>query len=190
MVRFMLLFAAALLCLSQAAAAVKPCAELQAEIEAKLAARSVKSYELIVADKGMAVAGKVVGACEGGSKRIIYLRTRTDQSAPVVVSAPALPPAPAPAPEQAAAEAPKPAEAATAPVLRNDAPVVKVRMIEASKPADIKACAELEAEIKAKLAAKGVKEYELIVSDRNAPAAGKVVGICENSSKKITYSKK
>ncbi|WP_420209209.1 DUF1161 domain-containing protein [Candidatus Electronema sp. JC] len=186
MVRFMLLFAAALLCLSQAAAAVKPCAELQAEIEAKLAARSVKSYELIVADKGMAVAGKVVGACEGGSKRIIYLRTRTDQSAPVVVSAPALPPAP----EQAAAEAPKPAEAATAPVLRNDAPVVKVRMIEASKPADIKSCAELEAEIKAKLAAKGVKEYELVVSDRNAPAAGKVVGICENSSKKITYSKK
>lgn len=188
MVRFMLLFAAALLCLSQAAAAVKPCAELQAEIEAKLAARSVKSYELIVADKGMAVAGKVVGACEGGSKRIIYLRTRTDQSAPVVVSAPALPPDPAP--EQAAAEAPKPAEAATAPVQRNDAPVVKVRMIEASKPADIKSCAELEAEIKAKLAAKGVKEYELIVSDRNAPAAGKVVGICENSSKKITYSKK
>lgn len=180
MVRFMLLFAAALLCLSQAAAAVKPCAELQAEIEAKLAARSVKSYELIVADKGMAVAGKVVGACEGGSKRIIYLRKRIDQ--------PALPPAPAP--EQAAAEAPKPAEAATAPVLRNDAPVVKVRMIEASKPADIKSCAELEAEIKAKLAAKGVKEYELVVSDRNAPAAGKVVGICENSSKKITYSKK
>ncbi len=204
MMRFMLLFAAVLLCLSQAAAAVKPCAELQAEIEAKLTARSVKSYELIVADKGVAVAGKVVGACEGGSKRIMYLKRRAGQPAPVVNAAP-----PAPAPEQAAsraaepsyapAEAPKSAEEAVpappepipAPVLRDDAPVVEVRMIEAPKPsAAIKSCAELKAEIKAKLAAKGVKEYELIVSDRNAPAAGRVVGICENSSKKITYSKK
>lgn len=201
MMRFMLLFAAVSLCLSQAAAAVKPCAELQAEIEAKLAAHGVKSYELIVADKGMAVAGKVVGACEGGSKRIIYLRKRPDPSAAAVVSAP-------PAPEQpahraaeepfASAEALKPAEAVPAapeqlpaPILKDDAPVVEVRMIEAPKPsAVIKSCAELKAEIKVKLAAKGVKEYELIVSDSNAPAAGKVVGICENSSKKITYSKK
>ena len=65
-------------------------------------------------------------------------------------------------------------------------------MIDAPKPsaAAVKSCAELKAEIAAKLAAKGVKAYELIVSDSNAPAAGKVVGICENSSKKIIYSKK
>jgi len=196
MKRFILLFAAALLGLSQAAAAVKPCPELQAEIEAKLAAHGVKSYELIVADKGVAAAGKVVGACSGGSKRIIYLKKRADQSAPVKTEpAAAEPPAPTEAPEKPAAEAAfaqaAPSEPAAAAFLTGDAPVVEVRMIAASSTSSaIKSCAELKAEIAAKLAAKGVQAYELIVSDHNTPAAGKVVGICENSSKTITYSKK
>lgn len=195
MIRFMLFFAVMLLCLSQAAAAVKPCTVLLAEIEAKLAAHNVKNYELTVADKG-AAAGKVVGVCDGGLKQIIYLKKRNDQAA-----APAQLPSPA-AEQPAPAEAPKPAEMPPAPAapsepaaaafLPNDAPVVEVRMIDAPKPsaAAVKSCAELKAEIAAKLAAKGVKAYELIVSDSNAPAAGKVVGICENSSKKIIYSKK
>ncbi|MGR0481554.1 MAG: DUF1161 domain-containing protein [Candidatus Electronema sp. V4] len=196
MIRFMLFFAVMLLCLSQAAAAVKPCTVLQAEIEAKLAAHNVKNYELTVADKG-AAAGKVIGVCDGGLKQIIYLKKRNDQAA-----APAPAQLPSPAPEQPAlAEAPKPAEAtpaapsqsAAAVSLTGNAPVVEVRMIAAPNPsaAAVKSCAELKAEIAAKLAAKGVKAYELIVSDSNAPAAaGKVVGICENSSKKIIYSKK
>ncbi|MGX9726976.1 MAG: DUF1161 domain-containing protein [Candidatus Electronema sp. VV] len=189
----MLFFAVMLLCLSQAAAAVKPCTVLQAEIEAKLAAHNVKNYELTVADKG-AAAGKVVGVCDGGLKQIIYLKKRNDQAA-----APAQLPSPAAA-QPALTEAPKPAEVsiaapsepAAAVSLTGNAPVVEVRMIDAPKPsaAAVKSCAELKAEIAAKLAAKGVKAYELIVSDSNAPAAGKVVGICENSSKKIIYSKK
>ncbi len=200
MIRFILVFAGALLCLNQAAAAVKPCTALQAEIEAKLAAHGVKNYELIVSDKGADAAGKVVGICDGGAKRIVYLKKRTDLPAPPVAnvaSAQIQQPVAAEQPAPAAVSRAKPVTA-TVPTLppeplTADAPVVEVRMIDAppvSSAAAVKSCAELKAEIAAKLAAKGVKAYELIVADRNVPAEGKVVGICESSSKKIIYSKK
>lgn len=203
MMRSMLFYAVVLLCLSQqAAAAVKPCAVLQTEIEAKLTAHDVKNYELTVADKGVAATGKVVGVCEGGLKRIIYLRKRNDLHVPVneatnatasaqtqqpVVKQSVLPSEPAIAPVIPPAPITAPPEPLT-----DDVPVVEVQMIEAPKTSStaIKSCAELKEEIAVKLAAKGVKAYELIVSDRNAPSVGKVVGICENNSKKITYSKK
>lgn len=56
-----------------AMAAIKPCAELEAEIAAKLEAAGVRGYELttLPADKVPAGA-KVVGTCEGGAKRITY----------------------------------------------------------------------------------------------------------------------
>ncbi|MDE3739468.1 DUF1161 domain-containing protein [Pseudomonas resinovorans] len=53
-------------------AAVKPCEELKAEIDAKLKAKGVVSYSLEVVDKGSAAGKQVVGTCEGGSKEIVY----------------------------------------------------------------------------------------------------------------------
>jgi hypothetical protein len=55
-------------------AAPKPCAELQAEIDAKLKAKGVVAYSLEVVDKGTAGDKPVVGSCEAGSKEITYTR--------------------------------------------------------------------------------------------------------------------
>ncbi|WP_434696266.1 DUF1161 domain-containing protein [Pseudomonas sp. Z1-14] len=55
-------------------AAGKPCEELKSEIAAKLDAKGVSGYSLEVVDKGAAADGEVVGACEGGSKEIVYKR--------------------------------------------------------------------------------------------------------------------
>lgn len=55
-------------------AAPKPCAELQAEIDAKLKAKGVVSYSLEAVAKGSAGDKQVVGTCEAGSKEIVYKR--------------------------------------------------------------------------------------------------------------------
>lgn len=55
-------------------AAPLPCADLQAQIEAKLQAKGVKSYSLEVVDKGTESAGTVVGSCAAGTKEIVYVR--------------------------------------------------------------------------------------------------------------------
>lgn len=55
-------------------AAVKPCEELKAEIDARLKAKGVASYTLEIVDKGSAAGKQVVGICEGGSKEIVYQR--------------------------------------------------------------------------------------------------------------------
>jgi hypothetical protein len=57
------------------AQAAKPCEELKSEIAAKLDAKGVKSYTLdIVAKDADAGDAKVVGTCEGGTKKILYRR--------------------------------------------------------------------------------------------------------------------
>ena len=55
-------------------AAKKPCDELKSEIAAKQDAKGVKGYSIeIVAPENVKDA-KVVGSCDGGTKRIIYKR--------------------------------------------------------------------------------------------------------------------
>jgi len=55
------------------AQAAKPCEELKTEIAAKLDAKGVKGYTLdIVAKDADAGDAKVVGTCEGGTKKIVY----------------------------------------------------------------------------------------------------------------------
>ncbi len=53
----------------------KRCEELKDEITKKLDAKGVKGYtvEIVAKDKG--AEGKVVGTCDGGTKKIIYNRT-------------------------------------------------------------------------------------------------------------------
>lgn len=63
-----------LLVATPAMAQRKDCGELKAEIEAKIKANGVKEFTLNIVgneDKGE---GKVVGTCDGGTKKILYKR--------------------------------------------------------------------------------------------------------------------
>lgn len=76
---------AALLVVSASAAyaqAGKPCEELKAEIAKKLETNGVKSYTLEIVAKEKDADGKVVGSCEGGTKKIVYQKTSTPAPAP------------------------------------------------------------------------------------------------------------
>jgi hypothetical protein len=55
----------------------KPCDELKAEIAKKLEANGVKSYSLEIVAKDKEAEGKVVGTCDGGTKKIVYSKTST-----------------------------------------------------------------------------------------------------------------
>jgi len=57
---------------STAAFATKPCEELKSEIAAKLDAKGVKGYELTIVPTEEVGDQKVIGSCEGGSKKITY----------------------------------------------------------------------------------------------------------------------
>ena len=59
---------------TSALAAPKDCAELKAEIEAKIQANGVTVYTLKIVDKGSEPDMQVVGSCAGGSKEIVYKR--------------------------------------------------------------------------------------------------------------------
>ncbi|MDD2337556.1 MAG: DUF1161 domain-containing protein [Geobacteraceae bacterium] len=52
--------------------AMKPCEELKSEIEAKLNAKGVKNFTLEIVSKEEIKDQKVVGSCEGGTKKITY----------------------------------------------------------------------------------------------------------------------
>lgn len=81
---------AALLFVSMAAypqATRKPCKELKEEIAKKIEANSVNAYSLEIVPKDKQVDGAVIGFCDGGTNKIVYVRTST----------PPQPPAPKPA---------------------------------------------------------------------------------------------
>ena len=67
---------------SGCALAAKPCEELKAEIAQKLDANNVKSYSLEIVAKDKEVEGKVVGACEAGTKKIVYTRKAAPDQSP------------------------------------------------------------------------------------------------------------
>jgi hypothetical protein len=53
----------------------KPCDELKGEIEAKIKKNGVDKFSLDVVDAAAeAKDGKVVGTCDGGTKKIVYKR--------------------------------------------------------------------------------------------------------------------
>ena len=57
-----------------ALAAPKPCDELKAEIAAKLDEKGVKNYEIAAVDNDKAGDAKVIGSCDGGTKKLTYVR--------------------------------------------------------------------------------------------------------------------
>ena len=56
------------------AMAAKPCEELKSEIVTKLEAKGVKEYTLDIVANEQVGEKKVVGSCEGGTKKIVYAR--------------------------------------------------------------------------------------------------------------------
>ena len=69
----------ALMCALSAAcgvsmAAVKPCDELKTEIAAKIDANKVINYVLDIVENDKVGDAKVVGSCDGGTKKITYKR--------------------------------------------------------------------------------------------------------------------
>lgn len=65
--------------------AAKPCADLKTEIAQKIEAHGVKSYslEIVASEKAKDANGKVIGSCEGGTRKIVYRRT----TAPSIIPA-------------------------------------------------------------------------------------------------------
>ena len=63
------------LLLTQAAhAAPKPCDELKAEVAARLDEKGVKGYELTAVENDKVGDAKVVGSCDGGTRKLTYVR--------------------------------------------------------------------------------------------------------------------
>jgi hypothetical protein len=59
---------------AQAPTQRKACEELKAEIDAKLQQKGVKSYALDIVPNENVKDEKVVGSCDGGTKKITYKR--------------------------------------------------------------------------------------------------------------------
>ncbi len=60
----------------------KPCEELKDEITKKLDAKGVKGYTLEIVAKDKDAQGKIVGTCDGDTKKIVYNRTSTPAEIP------------------------------------------------------------------------------------------------------------
>jgi hypothetical protein len=60
----------------------KPCEELALEIADKLDAAGVKGYTLEIVPNELAEGEKVLGSCEGGSKKITYAKAKNKNPAP------------------------------------------------------------------------------------------------------------
>ena len=62
------------LAVTPALAQRKDCNELKGEIETKIRNNGVKEFTLTVVDTDAKEDGKVVGTCDGGTKKIVYKR--------------------------------------------------------------------------------------------------------------------
>jgi hypothetical protein len=52
----------------------KSCDELKAEIDAKIKKNGVEKFSLDVVDMDAQAEGKIVGTCDGNTKKIVYKR--------------------------------------------------------------------------------------------------------------------
>jgi len=60
----------------------KACEELKTEIATKLDAKGVKGYTLDIVAKDKDAEGKVVGTCDGGTKKIVYTKAAAAAATP------------------------------------------------------------------------------------------------------------
>jgi hypothetical protein len=61
---------------AQAFSATKSCDELKTEITAKIEAKGVKGFTLEIVSAGEVADKKVVGSCEGGAKKLVYVKAQ------------------------------------------------------------------------------------------------------------------
>jgi hypothetical protein len=66
--------AAVLACISMPAFAADNCEQIKNDIDGKIKAVGVATYRLVVVDANETTAGKVVGTCDAGKKKIVYWR--------------------------------------------------------------------------------------------------------------------
>jgi Protein of unknown function (DUF1161) len=64
----------ALLVAAHAGAQTSSCESLRSEIEAKIRASGVAEFTLSVVDAASAAPGKVVGTCDRGAKKVVYVQ--------------------------------------------------------------------------------------------------------------------
>jgi hypothetical protein len=64
--------------LAGTAMATDTCDELRAQIETKIRTAGVEQFALAVVDAAASAPGKVVGTCERGAKKIVYVRGQGD----------------------------------------------------------------------------------------------------------------
>ena len=72
--KILMVFVVLMLAASPALAQRKDCNELKSEIEAKIKAKGVKAFTLEIVPSADVKEGKVVGSCDGGTKKIVYKR--------------------------------------------------------------------------------------------------------------------
>lgn len=56
-------------------AAIKPCEELKEEIAAKIVSKGVPNFTLEIVPIDEDKEGRAVGTCDGGTRKIIYIRS-------------------------------------------------------------------------------------------------------------------
>ncbi|MET3459557.1 DUF1161 domain-containing protein [Variovorax atrisoli] len=83
--------------------AAEDCEALRTRIEQKIAASGVARFTVTVVDANASAEGQVVGSCELGTKKVVYLKDAGAAPAPAPASIPASS-APKPAPAQGADE--------------------------------------------------------------------------------------
>ncbi len=93
----------ALACAAGSAHAAEDCEALRTRIEQKIAASGVARFTVTVVDANASADGQVVGSCELGTKKVVYLKDAGAATAPAPASIPASS-VPKPAPAQGADE--------------------------------------------------------------------------------------
>jgi len=223
-------FCVIILSTGQAAAAIKDCEELKSEIAAKLVAAGVASFVLDIVDKDRTGPGRIIGRCQGGTKRIVRRPTsasgggeadtpprRSSSLASGIknceelkfeiatkLTTAGISPAVLTIVDRNWAGAGKivgSCEDGTKKIVRT--PVVDsasaielayakrwpVNIASVSLAYGIKDCGELKSEIAAKLVAAGVSSFHLAIVDKDRKGAGKILGSCENGTKRIIRRK-
>ncbi|MCW5203040.1 MAG: DUF1161 domain-containing protein [Candidatus Electrothrix communis] len=226
-------FCVIILSSGQATAAIKDCEELKSEIAAKLVAAGVASFVLDIVDKDRTGPGRILGRCQGGTKRIVR-RMSVPTSAPggrqvdtpprrsssfasgiknceelkfeiaTKLTTAGISPAVLTIVDRNWAGAGKivgSCEDGTKRIVRT--PVVDsafgielayakrlpVNVASVSLAYGIKDCGELKSEIAAKLVAAGVRSFHLSIVNKDRAGGGKIVGSCENGTKRIIRRK-
>jgi hypothetical protein len=208
----------------QAAAAIKDCEELKSEIAAKLVAAGVPRFVLEIVDKDRTGPGRIIGRCQGGTKRIVRRMSlppvapedeqgdapphssssyagksdnceRLKSEIATKLTSAGISPAVITIVDKDWAGAGKivgSCENGTKRIVRTPpvGPVSENQQAKPSRPSvtfayGIKDCEELKSEIAAKLVAAGVPRFVLKIVDKDRPGPGKIIGRCENGTKRI-----